>query len=85
MKYLNKKNKQPARGHYTRAKDYKMETNKDYEKLKKQFEEYQIAMQNEIKDRIKQTKIEVLNELKKRLIVDYQSVVTEIYQLIEEN
>ena len=62
-----------------------MEINKDYEKLKKQFEEYQIAMQNEIKDRIKQTKIEVLNELKKRLIVDYQSVVTEIYQLIEEN
>ena len=62
-----------------------METNKDYEKLKKQFEEYQIAMQNEIKDRIKQAKIEVLNELKKRLIVDYQSVVTEIYQLIEEN
>ena len=62
-----------------------MKTNKDYEKLKKQFEEYQIAMQNEIKDRIKQAKIQVLNELKKRLIVDYQSVVTEIYQLIEEN
>ena len=60
-----------------------METNKDYEKLKKQFEEYQIAMQNEIKDRIKQAKIEVLNELKKRLVVDYQSVVTEIYQIIE--
>ena len=62
-----------------------METNKDYKKLKKQFEEYQIAMQNEIKNRIKQAKIEVLNELKKRLIVDYQSAVTEIYQLIEEN
>ena len=62
-----------------------METNKDYKKLKKQFEEYQIAMQNEIKNRIKQAKIEVLNELKKRLIVDYQSVVAEIYQLIEGN
>ena len=61
-----------------------METNKDYEKLKKQFEEYQIAMQNEIKDRIKQAKTDVLNELKKRLVVDYQSVVTEIYQIIEE-
>ena len=61
-----------------------METNKDYEKLKKQFKEYQIAMQNEIKDRIKQAKIDVLNELKKRLVVDYQSVVAEIYQIIEE-
>lgn len=63
-----------------------METNnKDYEKLKKQFEEYQIAMRNEIKVKIKQAKIDVLNELKKRLVIEYQSVITEIYNLMEEN
>lgn len=56
----------------------------DYAKLQELFANYQIASDKELIAHIKQAKINVLNELKKRLVVYYPSVISEIDKLIKE-
>lgn len=56
----------------------------DYAKLQELFAQYQMASDKEIIAQKKQAKIDVLNELKKRLVVYYPSVISEIDELIKE-
>ena len=56
----------------------------DYAKLQELFANYQIASDKEMIAQVKQAKIDVLNELRNRLIVYYPSVISEIDELIKE-
>lgn len=56
----------------------------DYAKLQELFVQYQMASDKEMIAHIKQAKINVLNELKKRIVVYYPSVISEIDKLIKE-
>lgn len=56
----------------------------DYAKLQELFAQYQMASDKEMIAHIKQAKINVLNDFKKRLVVYYPSVITEIDKLIKE-
>ena len=57
----------------------------DYAKLQELFANYQIASDKEMIAQVKQAKIDVLNELRNRLVVYYPSVISEIDELIKEN
>ena len=59
-------------------------TEEDYAKLQEEFANYQIASDKEMIAQVKQAKIDVLNELKNRLVVYYPSVISVIDELLKE-
>ena len=56
----------------------------DYAKLQELFAQYQMASDKEIRAQKKQAKIDVLNELRNRLVVYYPSRISEIDELLKE-
>ena len=74
------------------ALNFITEQEKDYSKLQEMFANYQLASDKEIRAQVKQAKIDVLNDVKKRIydISPYNPLVTKdnvkyfIEKLIEE-